>query len=169
MGQISVPVMNKTGYSMYWNSMWDDKFNYSRFLKEDIYIRKFIPVLLEDNIILNFKYKNCLTNIDSLNYKYSMHMHNEWNKYEVRNYVNSLNKSIFYTSKIWILRYQSWILIYFYIYSPSFNKLIKKVDILDNSVSDAVYHTIVLNYYNSLIKLNYNYSFYKNSLYKNNF
>jgi hypothetical protein len=57
--------------------MWDDKFNYSRFLKEDIYVRKFIPVLLEDNILLNLKYRNYLKNLDSLNNKYNMHMYND--------------------------------------------------------------------------------------------
>lgn len=169
MGQISVPVINKTGYSMYWSSMWDDKFNYSRFLKEDIYIRKFIPILLEDNILFNFRHKNNLYNLNSVNVKYNMHIHSDWNKYEIHSYINGLNKSIFYTSKIWVLRYQSWILIFFYIYSPSFNKLLKKTDILENSVSDSISHNILLNYYNSLIKLNHNYLFYKNSLNKNIF
>jgi hypothetical protein len=169
MGQISVPVINKTGYSMYWSSMWDNKFNYSRFLKEDIYIRKFIPVLLEDNISLNFKNKNCLINFSNLNTKYNMHMHKDWNKTEIYNYINGLNKSIFYTSKIWVLRYQSWILIFFYIYSPSFNKLLKKIDFSESNVNDSISHNIFLNYYNSLVKLNYNYSFYKKSLKKTPF
>lgn len=169
MGQISVPVINKTGYSMYWSSMWDDKFNYSRFLKEDIYVRKFIPVLLEDNILINFKHKNRLTIFNNTNNKYNMHMHKDWNNTEIYNYINTLNKSIFYTSKIWILRYQSWVLIFFYIYSPSFNKLLKKSDISDTSVTDSVSHNILLNYYNSLIKLNHNYSFYKKALKKNSF
>lgn len=169
MGQISVPVMNKTGYSMYWSSMWDSKFNYSRFLKEDIYVRKFIPVLLEDNILFNFKNKNKITNFNNLNTKYNVHIHNDFNKHEIYNYINMLNKTIFYTSKIWVLRYQSWVLIFFYIYSPSFNKLLKKTDFLNNSVTDSASHSILLNYYNSLIKLNYNYLFYKNSLKKNTF
>ena len=169
MGQISVPVINKTGYSMYWSSMWDNKFNYSKFLKEDIYIRKFIPIFLEDNILYNFKQNSNLSNSININVKYNLHLQNNWNRDELYNYINSLNKVIFYTSKIWVLRYQTWILIFFYIYSPSFSKLLKKVNNIENNVFDSISHNILLNYYNSLIKLNYNYSFYKNSLNKNSF
>lgn len=169
MGQISVPVINKTGYSMYWSSMWDDKLNYSRSLKEDIYIRKFLPVLLEDNISSTLKIKNFSDKFLNLNTKYNIHLNSDWNRNEIYNYLKSLNRSIFYTSKIWVLRYQSWVLIFFYIYSPTFNKLLKKTDLSNEIVFDSFSHNILLNYYNSLIKLNYNYSFYKNSLKKSIF
>jgi len=62
--QISIPISNKVGYSMYWNSMWDSKINFSRSLKEDIYLRQFIPLIFNDKvstkILKTIKYKNFL-------------------------------------------------------------------------------------------------------------
>ena len=53
MAQISIPMSNKVGYSMFWNSMWDNKINYTRSLKEDIYLNRFVNLVFEDNISAN--------------------------------------------------------------------------------------------------------------------
>jgi hypothetical protein len=167
MGQISVPAMNKTGYSMYWSSMWDDKNNFSRLLSEDIFIKKFIPLLIEDNILIkNFNKNNFKANNVDLNYKYSLAFNVDINLNNVYSYIYSLNKIIFYTSKIWVVKYQTWILIFFYIYSP-FNKLFKdKSDGLNNfNLNNSVSNDIVYNYYISILKTNYNYNFFKASLF----
>ena len=50
MAQISIPMSNKVGYSMFWNSMWDSKINYAKSLKEDIYLNKFVPMIFNDSI-----------------------------------------------------------------------------------------------------------------------
>ena len=66
--------MNKTGYSMYWNSMWDDKLNYTRSFKEDVFIKIFFYLFIEGGYTFLFRYK--INNVDNhLNYlknKYKM-------------------------------------------------------------------------------------------------
>jgi len=172
MGQISIPAINKTGYSMYWSSMWDDKNNYARHLKEDIYIRKFIPVLLEDNISFNIKssfYNPKKDNFDYINNKYNLQLSQDFNKNNLIKYIKSLSKVPFYFSKIWIFRYQSWVLIFFYMYSPVFNSFFKKenpeIEEFDNSLG----FNILYNYYVSVLKLSYKYEFFKKSINKDLF
>ena len=48
MGQISIPASNKSGYSMFWNSMWDSKHNYNVFLKQDIFIKSSLILFFSD-------------------------------------------------------------------------------------------------------------------------
>lgn len=83
--------------------MWDDKNNYARHLKEDLYIRKFIPTLLEDNVSLNFKNFLPILGKDNINYinnKYNLQLNQDFNKNNLIKYIKSLSKTPFYFSKI---------------------------------------------------------------------
>jgi hypothetical protein len=161
MGQISIPIMNKVGFSMFWNSMWDDKHNYSRSLKEDIFIRSFVKLLFEDVPSSNIRFlsdnifKSSIKN--PIFKKYNIHLKRGFSLAEFRNYLFRFNKPSLYFSKVWVLKYQSWIIIYFFVYSNKFNKFLKKqidtdyTDILEN---DYMFD-IVSNYYLSFFKSNY--------------
>ena len=130
MAQISIPVSNKVGYSMYWNSMWDSKINFSRSLKEDIYLRQFIPLIFNDKvstkILKTIKYKNFLKVFRSD--KYNLHLKiGGLNRNDFYKYVKNLNHINMYSSKVWIFKYQKWVIIYFFIYLPKFNSFKKKI------------------------------------------
>lgn len=45
MGQISYPILNRFGYSMYWNNMWDNTVNFNKF---------FLKTFFLNNVIFNF-------------------------------------------------------------------------------------------------------------------
>ena len=115
-----MPIMNKTGYSMYWNSMWDDKLNYTRSFKEDIFIKFFFYLFIEGGYTFLFRYKIKDIN-DHLNFlksKYNLHILKK--KREEDNFNLVVDYSSFsesYTSKIWLLKYQGWVIFYFFIYS----------------------------------------------------
>lgn len=92
MGRVSMPIMNKTGYSMYWNSMWDDKLNYSRSLKDNIFINDFIYLLFEGGyssfFFLNLKDYEKNLNFLRLKKKYSFHTKKIFKKNDVGAIIN---------------------------------------------------------------------------------
>lgn len=165
MGRISSPCLNKVGYSMFWNSMWDNKHNFSKLLNEDEFLRICVPLFFEDN----------LSNDLVLYLKKSKFLDLSLRKYEVFSkgsknihiykYFKS-DKFYMFFSKIWILKYQGWIIIYIFIYIPVFNKfLLNKEKNLNNNFS---YYSIFFNYYYNLIKLNYSGGYLKNNFFLKN-
>lgn len=52
MGQISLPVINKSGINSYWNTSGDSKYENSIFFSKDYYLRKLISHLVKRNIEL---------------------------------------------------------------------------------------------------------------------
>ena len=118
MGQTSLKYLNRVGYNMYWGGMWDSNNNYSsKFLKFfflDLFFNKLLKSLSlkEKNYLLNkninFKKTNSFFFFNSIFFK-------------KQNITNNFNN--FFCSKLWILKYQNWVVIVTYLYSPS------KVDI----------------------------------------
>lgn len=54
MGQISYPVLNRFGYSMYWNDMWDSLYSYNRFLLKSLFLNFFFSDFFNFYLSLNF-------------------------------------------------------------------------------------------------------------------
>lgn len=158
-----MPIMNKTGYSMYWNSMWDDKLNYTRSFKEDIFIKIFFYLFIEGGYTFLFRYK--IDNVDNhLNYlrnKYNLHILKK--KKEEKNFnllTNYSNFSESYTSKIWLLKYQNWVVFYFFIYSFNSGIFYKKKKNLKKKKSNIKYFNILISYYYKFLKLDYNFRYF---------
>lgn len=157
-----MPIMNKTGYSMYWNSMWDDKLNYTRSFKEDVFIKFFFYLFIEGGYTFLFRYKIKDIN-DHLNFlksKYNLHILKK--KKEEDNFnlvVDYSNFSESYTSKIWLLKYQGWVIFYFFIYSFNSGIFYKKKKYKFKK-SNKKYLNILISYYYNLVKLDYNFNYY---------
>lgn len=172
MAQISIPMANKVGYSMFWNSMWDGKINFSRLLKEDIYLNMFIPLLFEDKIstkiIKSKDFNNLLKRVDYN--RYNLHMKvNNLSKKAFYKYMSELNKVTYFSTKVWILKYQKWIIIFFFMYIPKFNCL-KNIKF---KPSKKINHNSINNlftlYKNTTLKLKYSYNFFNKSVNKFHF
>lgn len=175
MAQISIPMSNKVGYSMYWSSMWDNKINYSRSLKEDIYLNQFIPLIFNDKISNKILKTLDFNKIDLKNslMKYNIHIKSyNLDKKNFYKYLKNINKVNFFKSKIWILKFQKWIIIYFFIYLPYFNKfkrkIYKNVFIKKNFKYNNLNNFISL-YKKANFKLKYSYKFFNNCFNKNYF
>jgi len=168
MAQISIPMSNKVGYSMYWNSMWDNKINYTKNLKEDIYLKKIIPFFFNDKISINLlKFKN-------YKYKYididRYYMHYNFDKIN-KNFINFLYKNNdieMYPSKLWIVRYQKWVILFYFLYIPNFKKL-NKFNIKVSDFNMSYFFNYYSFYSKANIKLSYSYDFFKNSKKNYNF
>ena len=118
MGQPGIHILNKTGYSMFWNSMWDNKIMYTRMLKENIFLEKFFNLSLNDSISTNtIKFSDKNVNI----FKKNIHIVDS-KKSSIYKHLINLNKIKHYSSKIWVLRYQKWIILYHFLYILNFDK-----------------------------------------------
>ena len=134
---MSNPSINRWGLNLFWYRFWyNDKTN-ALVINQDNLINKLILIythyglLCNKNIFFN-KYwfivnnKN-FSNQNDYNLKYFKLIEyknkiiNESKIYKMRNKVKNL-----YFSKIWILRYQKWLIINFYCFQPLTNKLKKK-------------------------------------------
>jgi len=167
MGRISLPHLNKAGHSMFWDSMWDDKHNYTKLLNNNIFIHTCIPLIFDDysnvNLLFLIKKNN---NLDDNIIKYRIFMRNvAHNKINVYNSLKK-NKSLSFLSKTWILKYQSWIILYMYIYISNIENKIAKLRFPLSS--EYLYQHIYFNYYYNLQKFNYNNEFYSYKLIKKN-
>jgi len=152
MGQISIPAANKSGYSMFWNSMWDSKHNYSVFLKQDIFIKSTLILFLNDyssdklffflKLESRFVFKKYL--ISGLKLKKNINFNSYYNF--VRNLNN--NNDLFF-SKLWLIRYQSWVVLNISILSFFKNENFKKS-------LEVNFDNWFFSYYNSLFNSSLN-------------
>jgi hypothetical protein len=155
--------------------MWDDKINFARSLKEDIYLKKFVPLIFEDSIstkILKTVNFNKL-DLDKISRNYKLHVKiRGLNRNDFYKYILDLNKLTFFNSKVWILKYQKWVIIYFFMYLPTFNDLKNKFKKnLDFNYNCSLNNTNKLYSFYKIInvKLKYSYKFFNSNISKNHF
>jgi len=163
-----MPIMNKTGYSMYWNSMWDDKINYTRSFKEDILIKMFFNLFIEGGylFIVRYKIKDMDKHLKMLKNNYNLHILKKKKDENRFNYfLDKKKKSDPYLARVWLLKYQTWIIFYIFTYVYNTNNIFnKKKKKLKKKKTYKQYLNVVLNYYSHLLKNDYNYFLYNNNL-----
>lgn len=140
---MSNPNINRWGLNLFWYRFWyNDKINALTIHQDDL-IEKLILLYLHygllypKNIFIakywffdhDFDFKNFYKNF-SLKYfrtvQYKNKIFKENRLYKLRNKIKNL-----YFSKLWILRYQNWIIINFYCFQPlitkkKYNTILKK-------------------------------------------
>lgn len=167
MGQASIPMLNKVGSSMYWNSMWDNKINYTSNLCEDIFLKKFVPLIFKDNT--SFRNLNVL-NLDRkqlkiIKNKYRLHISIIGvKKTNFTKYIVKSKKVESYFSRLWVMKYQKWVVLYLYVYIPKFSELRKaEKNLYKFSNIDILYK----NYFYASQKIKFSYR--NANAYKNTF
>ena len=139
MGQSGISMLNKTGYSMFWNSMWDNKISYNRHFKEDIFLNKFFLLGFNDNLSNNFisEFKNLKKNS-----KFTTNQNINLNKVNLKNYLLNLNKIEYFSSKLWVFRYQNWLILYHFIFITNSNKnnnnIFNNTNLYKNNFSNVI-------------------------------
>lgn len=104
MGQSSLPILNKVGVSMRWDSSFDNLLNFKKTMLSDIFLKKFFDFVFEDKFVFIF-------------YKFFFSKNARFKKFS--DILKKKKKRIpIYSSKIWFLKYQSWVIISFYLYIP---------------------------------------------------
>jgi hypothetical protein len=135
---MSNPSINRWGLNLFWYRFWyNDKIN-ALTVNQDNLINRLILIYTHygllhfKNIFFNKFWFSNLTNLSfnsqnnyNLKYfrlvEYKNKVLNEYRSYKIRNKLKNL-----YYSKIWILRYQKWLIVNFYCFQPLTSKSIKK-------------------------------------------
>lgn len=115
MGQSSIPILNRNGYSMFWLSSWDDLHCYSTQLNEDAFIRSFFFYMINDKFSSDFAYLP--TKVKEYSSKVNFNMVKISSKDSFSDFLFRFNKLPYYISKIRILKFQKWLVVYFYLYN----------------------------------------------------
>lgn len=131
---MSNPIINRWGLNLFWYRFWYNDKNNSLIIHQDELINKLIflythyGLLYSKNLFINkYWFANYKINYNSFydlfNLKYFRLMEyknkilNQYKSYKLRSKIKNL-----YFSKIWILRYQNWLIINFYCFQPFLKK-----------------------------------------------
>lgn len=137
MGNMSNPNINRWGLNLFWYKFWFNDKNTSKFYNLDNLIEKFIIFYLNYGIFhfknflstnywnfldknINLKFKNFVNFYYFRKIEYKNRIINQYKTYKLRKY----NKNI-YNSRIWILKFQKWLIINYYYFQPLKQKLKK--------------------------------------------
>jgi hypothetical protein len=107
---------------MFWASLWDSKFSSSKLNKQDYLIRKYIKHIINEKIssrplfLTDFSF-NKWKNKDFE--KFNLKIFKDLNIRSFSKYIFRINKLPNYISKIRIIRFQRWLIIYLKIFTPN--------------------------------------------------
>jgi hypothetical protein len=121
MGQVTLPVLNRKGYSSAWENSWDDVKNYSNIFSEDIFLQRYVLKMLTT---YNSSSHNLLASFKKCDFFITRHLpflekEDNMTRQQYKEFLNERVKKIpSYFSRIFIIRYNTWIILYTYIYIP---------------------------------------------------
>lgn len=156
MGHSSIPSLNKVGQSNYWNFMWDDKHNFKRSLNESLMLQEFISDFFEHFsykkiIIKSYKHDFFEKNLE----KYNIFILEKYNSKKLINFLEFSDDRCFF-SKIWVIKYQRFVIVYFFMYASFLRKkrkITKKKNIFPNNLN-----LLIKNYISGTIYLKYEFN-----------
>jgi hypothetical protein len=129
MGQLNLPILNRTGYNMYWGSIWDNCYSYSKEFNKNLFIKNILILLLNDRLLYRsfFLSKKFNKFFSKKNINFSNFIINDLSEFS-----DIARRTIpcFY-SRVWYMKYQSWTLISLFIYSTKIQRqkfLNKKIE-----------------------------------------
>lgn len=143
MGQSSSPLLKKLGQNLHWNTIWNDKINYTKKLKEDIFINMFFFLIFK-------KISSKTIFLKSYYFKNLLNSHlTKWLQVST-NYCSqnvNYNKTIFfkknkaaYIGKIWIFKFNKWLILVANYYVPQFTKFNKEIIKQKKNIQKSVYN-----------------------------
>lgn len=113
MGKINLPLLNRVGYSIFWDSNWENFFNYTNNLNKNLFIKSLLFLLLDDKIIYNFYFlSNSFCFLKKKNVDFFKNAF-------INNGLKKIKSYPFFNSKLWYFKYQKWCIIIFFFYNIS--------------------------------------------------
>lgn len=107
---------------MYWLSSWDNLHAFSRQFNEDIFIRFFFDAMFLRKISTNFiffRLKEHSVRYEEFLDKYKLYLRHSVNFKQVPRFLKRFYKIPYYWSKIRILRFQKWLVVYLTIFNTN--------------------------------------------------
>nr|YP_740720.1 ribosomal protein S3 [Tetrahymena malaccensis]ABI51629.1 ribosomal protein S3 [Tetrahymena malaccensis] len=116
MGLKSLPMLNKSGISMYWHNIWDSIKLYKKYSLSFFFLHDVINYFLNENL-----YYYCIMRIRLSDLKLKGFRGNK--SININKIKKSWNMRHFYLGKILFLKYQGWVLVLINYYCSRRNKL----------------------------------------------
>lgn len=181
MGNMSSPNINRWGLNLFWYRFWyNDKIN-ALINQQDYLINRFVYIYVHYGLLCSknfFIHKYWYLNLAPYLQIFKQEIYTKY--FRVAEYRNKLNKEIkiyklrikiknLHYTKLWILRYQNWLVINFYWFQP-LKKKKKKLRKLNKSAGPNLikqytnYFTLVR--YRLILMLFLNFFSFKNIYYK---
>ena len=107
---------------MFWASLWDSKFEFSKYNKQDFLIRKYIKHIINEKVssrplfFTTFVFNKLQRNDFE---KFNLKIFKDATLRSFSKYIFRINKLPNYISKIRIIRFQKWLIIYLKIFTPN--------------------------------------------------
>jgi hypothetical protein len=120
MGQTKFKYLNRSGFSIYWNNSWESKNNFKKNFVNFYFLDLFLNKFFNEKIFLKdyFYKKNKLLNFNK-NFFYKNILY-----FKKKNILKKKFKNLkIFNSKLWIFKYQSWIILKMYIYKTKYNSI----------------------------------------------
>ncbi len=149
MGLKSLPVLNKSGLSIYWLNIWDSIKLYKKYLHSYLFLHDLIYYFFIENLYYYYLNMN-IKKLKKKNYSKS------FNRLVKFNYKNKLKK--LYIGKIVFLKYQSWDIIFINYFTTNKKYINYKNKFKFNKKKIISYFIYNKNNYN-IFKNNYKYKF----------
>lgn len=140
MGQASIPVLNRTGCYMYWLSSWDDLHSFSKRFNEDLFLRSFFENMFHRKVSTHFLYwsnGNWTDKYKMFCNKYKFYFRHHVSFKQIPKFLRRFYKIPYYWSKIRIVRFQKWLIVYCNLFSTNKKKsfyMYKRFNIYKNLV-----------------------------------
>lgn len=133
MGQTKFKILNRSGYSVYWDHSWESKNNYKKKFINYFFLDLFLEKIFNDSLFVQdyffVKNKQPLT---KKNYFYKNIIFLK----KINNFKNNFKQLKVFNSKIWIFNYQDWVIVNVYTYIVKDNNIsintVKKKKIINN-------------------------------------
>lgn len=119
MGLKSLPLLNKSGISMYWNNVWDSIVLYKKYSLNFIYLNEVIKYFLNENL-----YYYCITKIRAVFIQFrGIKSRKKIKNNKIKRLKNIKN---FYLGKILFFNNQGWVVVVINYFMSRRNKLFMK-------------------------------------------
>ena len=111
MGQTKFKILNRSGYSVHWNNSWESSKNYKKNFTNFLFLELFLEKIFNDNLFVQdyffLKSNSSKINFISQNLLYLK---------KINIFKSNYKKLKVLNSKIWILKYQNWVIVNIYVY-----------------------------------------------------
>lgn len=117
MGQRNLPLLNRTGNSIHWDSSWNGFYNYSTSLNKEFFLKKLLSLIFIDNIFSNIIFKKI-----NLNKSFFRKFTYEVKLKKFKKFKFFKKKLPYFTTKIWFLKFQNWFIVILFFYNTAIKK-----------------------------------------------
>lgn len=174
---MSNPSINRWGLNLFWYNFWFNDKTVPLITQQNLFINKFIYIYVKFGLLPNknifiskYWYKSNKFNYKSINndfflkyfriMEYRSKVFNQNSKFKIRNQIKNT-----YFSRLWILRYQNWLILNLYSYKPINKKKTNSTSIFKKEISGYSNYFSKINY--KLIRLNFFFYYFLSNLNKN--